>query len=101
LQNIDPTDPGGQFADRGPQYQTAIFYHNQTQKAQAITALQKLRDSGRFNQPLTVQVLPYKNFYPAEDYHQSYYLKHPLRYQMYKKGSGREEFLARAANKSH
>lgn len=99
LQNINPTDSDGQFADRGSQYQTAIFYHDERQKNQAEQALADLDQSGKFDKPLAVRRLPYKNFYPAEDYHQDYYLKSPVSYQAYKDGSGRTDFLARVWNK--
>lgn len=92
-QNIDPTDDGGQFADRGDHYKTAIFYSTPEQKKVAIESQKKLEASGIFKEPLKVQLLPYKSFYPAEEYHQDYYKKNELHYKLYKKGSGREDFL--------
>lgn len=91
--NIDPTDKSGQFADRGSQYGTAVFYHDEKQKELAEESKEKLDQSGKFNRPIATEVRPYSNFYPAEDYHQNYYKTHPLHYNLYKKGSGRERFL--------
>ncbi|MBI5100701.1 MAG: peptide-methionine (S)-S-oxide reductase MsrA [Nitrospirae bacterium] len=91
--NIDPTDEGGQFADRGPQYATAIYYHNNDQKIQAEASKKRLDKSGKFNRPVVTAILPAPAFYPAEDYHQDYNEKNPLRYKLYRSGSGREQFL--------
>lgn len=93
--SIDPTDPGGQFVDRGPQYRPAIFYHSDEQRRQAEASKQALAHSGRFAKPIVVPVLPAGKFYPAEAYHQKYYQTCPLRYQLYRQGSGRDQFLAR------
>jgi peptide methionine sulfoxide reductase msrA/msrB len=90
---IDPTDPGGQFHDRGDSYKTAIFYHNEEQKRIAEESKQKLEASGKFDKPIVTEILPAKMFYPAEEYHQNYYLKNPLHYRLYKKGSGRQDFI--------
>jgi len=90
---IDPTDAGGQFADRGSQYRTAIFYHDQAQKELAQQSKSKLDSSGKYDKPVVTQILPFTVFYPAEEYHQDYYEKNPDRYQWYKKGSGRETYL--------
>jgi peptide methionine sulfoxide reductase msrA/msrB len=90
---IDPTDGSGQFADRGTQYKTAIFYHNQTQKVLAEQSKLRLESSGKFDRPLVTKILPYVPFYEAEEYHQDYYLKNPEKYGLYKKGSGRESYL--------
>ncbi len=90
---IDPTDPGGQFADRGEQYRTAVFYHDETQKALAEESKQRLDASGKFGKPIATEVLPFSSFYPAEEYHQDYYRKCPLQYNSYKWGSGRGPFL--------
>ncbi|RMG66424.1 MAG: peptide-methionine (S)-S-oxide reductase [Calditrichaeota bacterium] len=91
--NIDPTDPGGQFADRGPQYRTAIFYHDEAQRREAEASRKALEESGLFDRPIATQILPAAPFYPAEAYHQDYYKKCPLPYQRYKVGSGRAAFL--------
>lgn len=90
---IDPTDPRGQFADKGSQYRTAIFYHNQRQKEMAEESKLKLQESGRFDKPIVTEILPYKDFYPAEDYHQDYFLKNPATYESYKQNSGRAAYL--------
>jgi len=82
---IDPTDDGGQFADRGYQYTTAIYYANDEEKALAEASKQKLQDSKQFNDKIAVQVLPVVPFYPAEEYHQDYYKKNSEAYGAYKK----------------
>lgn len=92
---IDPTDPGGQFADRGSQYRTAIFFHDEDQKALAMKSKEKLESSGRYDQPIATQILPAGPFYQAEEYHQDYHRKAPTRYCAYRAHSGREEFLKR------
>ncbi|MFH0882197.1 MAG: peptide-methionine (S)-S-oxide reductase MsrA [bacterium] len=92
-QNIDPTDRGGQFADRGSQYHTAIFYHGDEQRRQAEKSREILGKSGKFDRPIATEILPASEFYRAEDYHQDYYKKNPLRYNAYKAGSGREGFI--------
>jgi peptide methionine sulfoxide reductase msrA/msrB len=94
-QQIDPTDPTGQFADKGSQYKTAIFYHNEEQKKIAEESKKKLEKSGKFDKPIVTEIKEASEFYPAEDYHQDYYKTCPLRYQNYKVGSGREPFLKR------
>ncbi len=91
--NIDPTDPNGQFADRGPQYRTAIFYHDEFQKQCAEVSRARLEASGRFERPIATVILPAGPFYPAEAYHQDYYRKCPLAYRRYKEGSGRAAFI--------
>ncbi|WP_454870801.1 peptide-methionine (S)-S-oxide reductase MsrA [Priestia megaterium] len=90
---IDPTDAGGQFADRGESYRTAIFYHNEHQKTLAEESKQQLEASGRFSEPIATQILPAKPFYEAEEYHQGYYKKNKFRYAMYRRGSGRDRFI--------
>lgn len=92
-QQIDPTDDGGQFADRGHSYTTAIFYHDQPQQQAAEQSKEKLSKSDIFNKPLVTPILPAMTFYIAEDYHQDYYRKNPLRYKFYRRGSGRDKFL--------
>lgn len=90
---IDPTDPGGQFADRGEQYKTAIYYINEDQRVAAETSKSALNSSGKYSNPVVTDILPASDFYPAEDYHQDYYKKSAERYELYKKGSGREDFI--------
>ena len=94
--HVDPTDPGGQFVDRGDQYRTAIFYHDEAQKAEAEASKKRLDASGRFDKPVVTAILPLEAFYPAEDYHQGYYLKEPVRYRFYRLNSGRDGFLKMA-----
>jgi peptide methionine sulfoxide reductase msrA/msrB len=92
---IDPTDEGGQFADRGRGYTTAIFYHTEEQRLLAEQSKASLAASNIFQKPLVTPILPAPIFYPAEDYHQEYDRKNPFRYKMYRSGSGREGFLQR------
>jgi len=90
---IDPTDAGGQFADRGTSYRTAIFYHDEEQYQKAREAISRIDQSGRFTAPVATLLLPAQPFYPAEEYHQDYYKKNPDHYNRYKAGSGREAFI--------
>ncbi|MDQ7076081.1 MAG: peptide-methionine (R)-S-oxide reductase MsrB [Gammaproteobacteria bacterium] len=90
---INPTDAGGQFVDRGHQYSSAIFYHTPEQKMQAETSLKALQATGRYKKPLATPILPAKIFYNAEEYHQDYYKKNPLRYKFYRYNSGRDQYL--------
>ncbi len=89
---IDPTDPGGQFYDRGSSYETAIFYHSDTQKEIAEESKKALELSGKFSKPIVTSILEAKPFYPAEQYHQDYYKKNPTHYERYQVGSGRAGF---------
>ena len=91
--HVDPTDPGGQFVDRGSQYRAAIFYHDGEQKRLAEESKKKLNGSGRFKKPIVTEIVPFDRFYPAENYHQDYYKKSPLRYKVYRFHSGRDQFL--------
>jgi len=91
--NIDPTDAGGQFADRGSQYHTAIYFHNDGQRQLAEKSKTELDRSGKFSRPVVTAILPAAEFYPAEEYHQDYDRKNPDRYKRYKSGSGREQFI--------
>lgn len=91
--NIDPTDPTGQFADRGKHYRTAIFHHNDEQKRLAGESKKRLSESGKFSKPIVTQIVPATTFWRAEEYHQNYYEKNPVHYGAYKKGSGREGYL--------
>jgi len=93
LKNIDPTARDAQFADEGTQYRTAIFYHNEEQKKIAEDAIQKLKATGKFDQPIVTQVVPASKFYAAEDYHQGYYKTNATQYKMYEIGSGRAGYL--------
>jgi len=91
--NIDPTDSGGQFVDRGGQYRSAIFYHAEEQRKIAEASKQRLARSGVFSKPIMTEILPASAFYPAEDYHQDYYKTNPVRYKFYRFNSGRDQFL--------
>jgi peptide methionine sulfoxide reductase msrA/msrB len=90
---IDPTDGGGQFVDRGSQYRTAIFYHDDEQKRIAIDSKAGLEKSGRYSRPIITEIREYTAFYEAEDYHKDFYLKSPAHYKRYKSASGREQYL--------
>jgi len=94
-QQIDPTDAGGQFGDRGSSYQTAIFYHSEEQKQLAEQSKKELNENGPFDMPVVTPILPATPFYPAEEYHQDYYKKNPQHYQRYNIGSGRAGYLER------
>jgi peptide-methionine (S)-S-oxide reductase len=91
--NIDPTAPARQFCDSGDQYRTAIFYHGDTQKQQAIVSRDALAKSGVLKGPIVTQIVAATPFYAAEQYHQDYYLKNELRYQIYRHGCGRDQRL--------
>jgi len=91
--NVDPTDAGGQFVDRGRHYTTAIFYHNKEQKKLAEASKMKLEKTGRFSKPIVTPVIEASEFYPAEDYHQDFYKKSTIRYKSYRYGSGRDRFI--------
>jgi peptide-methionine (S)-S-oxide reductase len=91
--NIDPLDDGGQFCDRGDQYRAAIFYSNEEQRQIAEQSRERLKQAQRFTEPIVTAVVPATEFYPAEDYHQDYYQKNPLRYKFYRYGCGRDARL--------
>lgn len=91
--NIDPTTLNRQFADAGTQYRTAIFYHNEEQRQSAESSKEEMERSGIYDEPIVTEITPASTFYKAEDYHQKYYEKCPLKYKMYKSGSGREQYL--------
>jgi peptide methionine sulfoxide reductase msrA/msrB len=94
--HVDPTDSGGQFVDRGSQYRSVIFFSSDQERSLAEASKQRLAASGRFGKPLATEILPLGDFYPAEDYHQDYYKKNPLRYRYYRYTSGRDQFLEKA-----
>jgi peptide methionine sulfoxide reductase msrA/msrB len=96
---IDPTDKGGQFADKGTQYHSAVFYHSEEQRVEAEKSKAALGASGRFQKPIATAILKAVVFYPAEEYHQGYYKKNVLHYTAYKQGSGRESFLLKTWGK--
>ena len=91
--NIDPTDAGGQFADRGDSYRSAIFTHDAEQERLAEESKRRLAASGRFNRPIATSIEPAGTFYEAEAYHQDYYKTHAWRYKLYRRASGRDRFL--------
>jgi len=91
--HIDPTDRGGQFFDRGGQYRSVIFYHDEEQRRLAEKSKEALNKSRKFNKPIATEIIRFTKFYPAEDYHQDYSQKSPLRYRSYRHGSGRDQFL--------
>lgn len=89
---IDPTDSGGQFFDRGESYRTAIYYHSAEQQSEAQKSKMALEASGKFTKSIATEILPAKPFYLAEEGHQDYYKKNPGHYKRYSVGSGRERF---------
>jgi peptide methionine sulfoxide reductase msrA/msrB len=91
--HVDPTDAGGQFVDRGAQYRSVIFYADAQEHRLAEASKQQLAASGHFKEPIATDILPLGPFYVAEEYHQDYYKKNPLRYRFYRSGSGRDQFL--------
>ncbi len=91
--NINPTTPNRQFADVGSQYRTSIFYHSEEQKQIAESSKEEMNKSGIFDKPIVTEICPVSAFYKAEEYHQKYYEKCPVRYERYKSGSGRERYL--------
>ncbi|MDY0190029.1 MAG: peptide-methionine (R)-S-oxide reductase MsrB [Desulfuromonas sp.] len=98
---IDPTDDGGQFVDRGEHYRTAIFYRNKEQQRVAEQSKDQLNSSGRFAVPIVTRILPFSAFYPAEEYHQNFHEKSPQRYCSYRNYSGRDQFLEQAWGKNN
>ncbi|MDF2950233.1 MAG: msrA [Sedimentibacter sp.] len=90
---IDPTDSEGQFQDRGSSYKAAIFYENDKQKIKAEASKKALEESARFDKPIVTEILPAAVFYPAEEYHQDFYIKSPLEYMKDREISGRDEFI--------
>ncbi|MFP5348895.1 MAG: peptide-methionine (S)-S-oxide reductase MsrA [Gammaproteobacteria bacterium] len=96
--NVDPLDGGGQFCDRGEQYTTAIFYHNDEQKRLAVQSKQKIAE--RLGRNIVTPIRPAAEFYAAEDYHQNYYQRNPLRYKYYRFSCGRDKRLEQLWGKS-
>ena len=92
--NVDPLDAGGQFCDRGEQYRTGIFVHDEEQQRLAEASKQDLEESKRFDRPIVTEIVAVGPFYPAEDYHQDYYEKNPIRYNVYRWNCGRDQRLA-------
>jgi methionine-S-sulfoxide reductase len=90
---IDPTDDGGQFADRGHQYTTAIYYHDEEQRRVATASKQALERSDQYDDPIVTSIEPHTTFFKAEDSHQDYAEKHPRRYKQYERASGRADHI--------
>ncbi|BFT70630.1 peptide-methionine (S)-S-oxide reductase MsrA [Paenibacillus sp. P36] len=90
---IDPTDAEGQYIDRGSQYRTAIFYHNEEQRKLAAKSKEELAQSGRFDKPIVTEIRPAVAFFPAEEYHQNYHTKNPKEYKEERISSGRDAFI--------
>lgn len=91
----DPTDAGGQFADRGDSYRPVIFYNSEEQKQAAEASKKRLEESGRFDEPIVTKIEAAQPFYPAEGYHQDFYKKESAHYKRYNVGSGRAGFISR------
>jgi peptide methionine sulfoxide reductase msrA/msrB len=89
----NPTDVKGQYVDRGRQYRPAVFYHNQEEKRLAEASVAALEESGRYDDPVAIEIVPFEKFYAAEEYHQDYYKKNPVRYNVYTFNSGRYQFI--------
>ena len=98
-QQIDPTDPGGQFADRGHQYSTAVYYNDDEQKQLAERSKKDLADSRKFSEPIVTRIVEATPFFKAEEYHQDYYKKNAAHYDSYRHGSGRGPFLEKTWGK--
>ena len=98
---IDPTDAGGQFVDRGPQYKTAIFYHDQEQKRLAEDSKWKLTAAKLYDRPIATEILKAPEFYRAEEYHQDFYKKQPARYEAYRSHAGRDNYLEKTWSKEN
>lgn len=90
---INPTQKNRQFCDVGSQYRTAIFYHDDEQKRQAEASKERMDREGPFDGPIVTEIEPAATFYPAEEYHQDYYRKNPLRYSFYRASCGRDQYL--------
>ena len=99
--HVDPTDGGGQFVDRGSQYRSVIFYANEQERKAAEASKHALAASGKFHSEIKTEILPLGKFYKAEEYHQDYYKKNPLRYRWYRSGSGRDQFLEKTWGDNH
>lgn len=89
----NPTDTNGQYVDRGQQYRPAVFYHNEEEKRLAEESVARLEASGRYDKPVAIEIVPFEKFWPAEEYHQDYYRKNPVRYKVYTFNSGRYQFI--------
>lgn len=99
--NVDPLAANRQFCDGGTQYRSGIFFHNERQRVLAQASKQELAQSGRFQQPIVTEIVAFNEFYPAEEYHQDFYKKNPLRYKAYRSGCGRDRRLKELWGESH
>ncbi|MEX2481939.1 MAG: peptide-methionine (S)-S-oxide reductase MsrA, partial [Gammaproteobacteria bacterium] len=99
--NIDPTTPDRQFCDKGSQYRPAIFYHDDAQHETVQTSLAQIKKVKTFAEPIQVEIAAAAEFYPAEEYHQDFYLKNPIRYRYYRYRCGRDERLEALWGQSH
>jgi peptide-methionine (S)-S-oxide reductase len=91
--NVDPITPNAQFCDQGSQYRSAVFYGTEEEKRLAVASKLAIEQSKRFSRPIVTQITPASTFFPAEDYHQDFYKKNPIRYKYYKFGCGRAQRL--------
>ena len=98
--NHDPTEADGQFCDKGSQYRPGIFYHDEEQKTLAETSKKVIDETKTFSEPVVTEITEASTFYPAEDYHQDYYVKNPFRYKFYRYGCGRDSRLEQLWGKS-
>lgn len=89
--HVDPTDDGGQFCDRGGQYRTGIFVHSEEQRTAATESKRRINDSHVLPDPVVTEIIDATTFYPAEQYHQNYYKKNPIRYRYYRYSCGRDK----------
>jgi peptide-methionine (S)-S-oxide reductase len=98
--NVDPLAPNAQFCDHGSQYRAVIFYGNEEEKRQAEASRQAIEQAKRFAEPIVTQIMMASKFYPAEEYHQDFYKKNPVRYKFYKYNCGRAQRLEQLWGKS-
>ena len=91
--NIDPTQSDGQFCDTGPEYPSMVFYHDESQHQLAVASKQKIEASGQLKKPIVTRIVAASVFYPAEEYHQEFYMKNPVHYHLYRVGCGRDARL--------
>ena len=99
--NVDPTTRDRQFVDVGDQYRTAIYFHSEEQRIQAVASKETMERSGKFgDKPIVTEIVPASTFYPAEEYHQKYYQKNSERYKFYRFNSGREQYLEKTWGKN-
>ncbi len=93
IKHSDPTDPGGSFYDRGLEYSPAVYYQDESERLEALRIISLVEAKKIYDKPIAISVVPNTNFWPAEEYHQDYYIKNPIRYSYYRRGSGRDAFI--------